>query len=485
MKRFSVLLGLILALGLALAACTSPAPTENPSPMIEVEKEEPVQITNTPTTMPPSETPTPKPTKGAPATGPLATAAALAKQVTVQPATPMGGIKIEGPDDYVGLIKQAWSIVEANYVRDNFNGADWDAIYDEYVALAEDVESQEEVWDLLADLIHELNDDHSRFVPPQNMEAEFDVETSDSAEPRPFSGIILWPGPSREDEYLFVWDVCAISPAASSGIRRGDIITAIDGEPVIRGEDGYSAEYASLVGFGSGAETIELTIQQGPDHKTKDITLTFSGVGDCPGWEYGLVNTSPRIGYIRVPNFDGDAEHNIYQAIQNMETDAPLDGLIVDVRHNPGGNSDDSVAIFTEGIVGTVGSLREDSTRTTYRIRGPVQWNETTPVVVLTDGSSHSAADYFPAAMKELGRATIIGMNSAGNTEGITGFNLGDGTMIRLAVSTMALNDGTLLEDVGVTPDIEVPLGKWGLRQEPYDIQLQAGIDFLLSLVGG
>jgi len=115
-----------------------------------------------------------------------------------------------------------------------------------------------------------------------------------------------------------------------------------------------------------------------------------------------------------------------------------------------------------------VGSLREDSTRTTYRIRGPVQWNETTPVVVLTDGSSHSAADYFPAAMKELGRATIIGMNSAGNTEGITGFNLGDGTMIRLAVSTMALNDGTLLEDVGVTPDIEVPLGKWGLRQEPY-----------------
>ena len=70
-------------------------------------------------------------------------------------------------------------------------------------------------------------------------------------------------------------------------------------------------------------------------------------------------------------------------------------------------------------------------------------------------------------------------MNSAGNTEGIVSFGLADGTLIRLAITTLALNDGTLLEGIGVEPDVRVPLGMWGLRQQPYDVQLQTAIDFL------
>ncbi len=200
--------------------------------------------------------------------------------------------------------------------------------------------------------------------------------------------------------------------------------------------------------------------------------------GGCTDWVYEIVSEDPYIGYIRIPDFDGDAADNIRSAIKEMEAEKPLDGLILDVRHNPGGNSDDAAGIFADGVVGTTGPLRADKQRTVYRIRG-VDWNDTTPLVVLTDGSSHSAADYFPASLKELGRATIIGMNSAGNTEGIISFGLADGTLMRLAVSTLALNDGSLLEGIGVEPDVRVPLGKWGLKQKPYDVQLQAAIDFL------
>ena len=85
--------------------------------------------------------------------------------------------------------------------------------------------------------------------------------------------------------------------------------------------------------------------------------------------------------------------------------------------------------------------------------------------------------------MKELGRATIVGMNSAGNTDGHTGYILADGTLIRLAVMSMALNDGTNLEGIGVTPDVLAPLGTWGLKAEPYDLQIQAGIDTLLEMI--
>ena len=163
---------------------------------------------------------------------PLAAVQTMAASTTLVPPTPVGGVEVEGPDDYVGIVKQAWSIIETEYVRDDFNGADWPAIYDQYVARAEDVTSSEELWVVLADLVGELDDSHSRHVPPDRMTAEFGIQTSAAAEARPASGIVIWPGPSREDEYLTVWQVCSQSAAAQAGITSGDIILAIDGDPV-------------------------------------------------------------------------------------------------------------------------------------------------------------------------------------------------------------------------------------------------------------
>ncbi len=472
-KNFFFFVLLMTALALLVSSCGTPAQPTEP---------EVAPTQNPPTAVPPTATLEPIATeesaKGPAKTGPLATAAALMAQVTIVPPTPIGGFDASGlsDDDYVGIVKQAWHIIEANYVRDNFNGADWDAVYDEYVALAENVQSSEELWDLLSDMVQELHDDHSRFVPPNHMEGEFGV--GQGGEALPWTGISVWPGPSKEDEYFYAWDVCQYGAAADAGMVRGDVILAVDGEPLVPGEEGFTREQTRAVVFGTGGDTVTLTVQSGPDEAPRDLTLALGGGGGCMDWITEIVSEDPYIGYIRIPDFEGDAADNIKNAIAEMETDKPLDGLILDVRHNPGGNSDDAAGIFANGIVGTTGSLRKDKQRTSYYIRG-VDWNDTTPLVVLTDGSSHSAADYFPASMKELGRATIIGMNSAGNTEGIVSFGLADGTLIRLAVMTLALNDGTILEGIGVTPDIEVPLGMWGLRQQPYDVQLQAAIDFL------
>jgi carboxyl-terminal processing protease len=462
MKASPKLLIIAATLAFVLAACGgAPEPSATPA------------ATHTPTTEP---TATRVPTKTPPQTGPLATAAALSAQVTLNPPTPVGGVEVQGPDDYVGLFQQAWNVIRDNYVRDSFNGLDWDAVYDEYLPQFEAVTSQEEHWALMTDFVHVLNDDHSRFVPPERMEAEFGVETAASSEPVPWSGAYVWP--AKEDEQLMIW--CASGPAAAAGLRRGDVITRVDGKEIVKSDaDWESDDYREVLYGDQESGEVTLTVIQGPGAEPRDITLQLALGHGCEGWSHGIVNSSPRIGYVRVPDYDGDAATNILSAIHDMETDAPLDGLIVDQRHNPGGNPNESVAIFAEGTVGTVGPFRQDKQRTIYRIRGPITWNETTPVVVLSDGNSHSAADYFPAAMQELGRATILGMPSAGNTEGIVSFNLADGTLIRLAVSTLALNDGSILEGTGVQPDVMVPLGEWGLRQTPYDVQLQAAIEFL------
>jgi C-terminal processing protease CtpA/Prc len=230
----------------------------------------------------------------------------------------------------------------------------------------------------------------------------------------------------------------------------------------------------------SSSNQVELLVDRGPDTDPVDVTLPLGGAAGCDGWVYEIINQSPRIGYIRIPDFGGDADVNILSAIHAMEEDGALDGLVLDVRHNPGGNADRATAIFTQGEFGLTGPLREDATQTIYRIRGPVKWNEDTPVVVLTDGSSHSAAEYFSITLTLYDRAIQLGMPTAGNTEGISGFNLADGSIIRLAVMTLQLPDGSTLEGTGVVPDVEVPLGDWGLRQEP-DIQLQTALDILLD----
>jgi len=391
---------LVLIVGLLLGACSSPAsPTPTDQPQV-------IEITATPEpteqpTQAPSPTPTPKPTKKKPLSGPLATAAALNEQVTLVPPTPVGGVKVDGPEDYEGLVRQAWAVVNNNYVRDNFNGVDWPAVLDKYLILVDDVDTQEELWAQQKQMIKELNDQHSRFISPPELNQEFDLNSSGS----------LAPGALR-----------------------------------------FSTSFSPL--------------QQWPEQN----------------WSHQIVSEQPRIGYIRIPRFKGDADENILAAIREMEETGILEGLILDVRYNPGGNSDDSIGIFAEGVIGTMGPLREDEQRTVYRIPGPVEWNTTTPVAVITNQHSHSAAEYFAAGMKELDRATIVGVNSAGNTEGITGFTLADGSLIRLAVTTMALNDGTILEGIGVTPDVIVEKDGMNL-QAPYDARIQAAVETLTEQI--
>lgn len=483
MKPKILLLLLLLGVMLFAAACQSDPiiVTKVVEVTTEVTTISQVELVITTTPVPPTATlisptatipPEPSPTK---TLSPIrATAQALNALVSV----PTSAVTAIAPDDWVAIVSQACDIVRENYVRDNFNGIDWDATCNNYLQRAEGVTNQEALWVVLEDLIAELNDQHSRFVSIADFNNEFDLPSTGAGIP--------WPGmslsPAREYDRLIVWLVCDIGPAASAGLQRGDVILAIDGQEFPVGETIDAAEVRQAM-YGNGKTSATYTVWRGPDSEPEEITLTYGGAAGCDGWYYGLVSEAPRIGYLRIPDFSGVADTNVLEAIQAMEEEAPLEGLIIDVRHNPGGNSDRTLSIFTEGYFGTIGPLRQDATRTNYRIPGPVKWNSTTPVTVLTDGASHSAAEYFAIVMQLSGRATIVGYNSAGNTEGIFSYNLADGSVIRLATYILVLPDGSLIEDVGVTPDVLVPVGEWGLRDVP-DVQFQAAYDVLLEQIG-
>jgi C-terminal peptidase prc len=375
------------------------------------------------------------------------------------------------------LVAQACQVVRDNVVRVRFDEPRWDQVCADYALRAESVETDAEIDALLADLIHELNDDHSRYVSKQRFEAEFGVSVVDAAEDAGIgAGISV--SPVKEDEYLFVWSTCEESSAAKAGIERGDVILEINGEPVTRGDDGFDRTeiYEKL---SAKDDSVELLIQSNPDEEPRTVTLEFAPYQNCGIYPVALVSTEPYVGYIYHGSFSSGSEVFLRQLIDLLEEERPLDGLILDIRHNGGGNSDREIAMFTSGEFGT--TLMGNS-RINWRIRGPVTWSETTPLIILTDGGSASASDYFATALQQAERATFVGMPTAGNTEGISSFNLANETVIRLAVQALELPDGSSLEGVGVIPDIQVPLGQWGLAQTP-DIQLDAAIEAMFELI--
>lgn len=381
-------------------------------------------------------------------------------------------------DDYVASVGEGCRIVRDHYLRDDFNGVDWDRVCRQYQARAKLINSELAFWELMEDLLLELGDNHSRFVKPEGFAAAATIPGEGKGVP--WAGLTISSG--REDDQLRIWDVCKTGPAAAAGLRRGDIVLAINGERPQPTKGGFDERQINRNLY-DRAESVTLTVQRGPEQELESVTLHFGRATGCDGWTYGIVSENPRIGFVRVHDFGMTSDENILSAIERMERDQQLDGLILDVRHNPGGNADRDIAIFTSGAFGTFGPLRDDATKSVYLIRGPVRWNETTPVAVLIDGASQSAAEYFAAAMQQAGRAILVGMPTAGNTEAIASFNLTDGSFIRLAVSTLVLPDGSVLEGIGVTPDLLVPLGDWGLRQEP-DVQFAAAYEAIAQQFG-
>lgn len=297
----------------------------------------------------------------------------------------------------------------------------------------------------------------------------------------------MWPPPGRVPDVLRLWKVCNAGPAAAAGLKTGDHVLAINGEEVVLDDNADPSDLAVRVMFGDGdSDRLSLRVLQREGQQPREVTFRLGGAAGCDGWQTGIIVETPRIGYIRVPSFGLGADTVLLDTIGELEASGELEGLILDIRHNPGGLDNvvnNAISFFTEGQFGTLGPLKDGRTRTIFSVRGPVEWSATIPLAVITDPSSHSAADYFAVAMKVSGRGTLIGMPTAGNTDAWTNFSMPDGSVIGIAISILQLPDGSMVEGVGVQPDVRVPLGDWGLKQEP-DVQLQRAIDFMVDAAG-
>ena len=286
------------------------------------------------------------------------------------------------------------------------------------------------------------------------------------------------------DEYgrLYVLRVFKDSPALEAGLRPTDIIVAVDGHDVGAENDMDMSAATKLIKSGAEGTEVMLTVLRGEE--VLEIAVERRQVSMNRVETYILEDN---IGYMELYDFQGDSVQGFHNALKYFE-DNGCEGVIVDVRDNPGGYLDYVVdicdSLLPEGLI----VYTEDRYGYREEFKSDKEYNDI-PMVVLVNGNSASAAEIFAASLQDYGRGVVVGETTFGKgiVQSIITFRE-DGAGMQLTTSSYFTPNGSSIHQVGVTPDVEVTPAEGYVRMfyEPDingDVQLQTAVDTLKNLL--
>ena len=311
----------------------------------------------------------------------------------------------------------------------------FNAVRDGYVEPVEDrALMQSAIRGLLLDL-----DPHSTYFDSEDA-AAFDQQASGS-----YAGIGV-ELMQQPDNTLRVIAPIDETPAARAGIRAGDLIVAIDGQPTggldamepLRGEPGTA---------------LVLTLVREGAAKPFDVSLVREVIRVASVRSRML---EPGFGYVRISTFQADTGADFQRNLDRLQASATLQGLVLDLRSNPGGLLISAVQVADQllergNIVSTRGRIpiSDSSFEATPgdRLGGA-------PVVVLVDAGSASAAEVLAGALRDNQRARVVGSRTFGKGSVQTVLPLGNGDSVKLTTARYYTPDGRSIQASGIVPDV-------------------------------
>jgi carboxyl-terminal processing protease len=316
-------------------------------------------------------------------------------------------------------------------------------------------------------LFEGLGDPYSGFLT----EAEFDQLMQDSAGEYSGIGVTITPG---DNGYILILAVSVGSPADQAGIRVGDCILAVDGEP-------YTGEQYDLAAThmrGVAGTDVVVTIYR--DGQQFDVTLTRATIITETVFREMLDDTT---GYIQVTSFDENTAEHFRSALREISSSGAK-SFVLDLRDNGGGLVDICLEIADELIDNATVVYVEDNAghREYYNAdKGRTRMK----YVVLVNGYSASASEILTAGIQDNGEAPIIGTETFGKGIIQTCDQLTDGTGIKLTILQYYSPSGNTIHGVGITPDYIVELTDDCFDEEGNlvnDIQLEKAKEVLKNM---
>ena len=322
-----------------------------------------------------------------------------------------------------------------NYLYADFRGLNWAAVREEFELSVAQARSDEEFYRLLGTMIQQLNDNHSRLLAPSAAKKE-DVLSSGRDE-QVGIGVIALPLPDS----LLIQHVFPDSPAERAGLRVRDRIVAVDG-----------VFYTQADIQGPEGSKVRLTVVR-PGEEIRDMVITRRLVEGQITPETRIL--PGRVGYLEVTTlWVNDMADLAAASLDTMTQDGPLNGLIIDLRRNPGGWRKVLTELLTHFVRGRVGDFFSRQGDAPLEIDGNNAPDlRGVPLVVLIDGGTASYAELLAGILQYEAGAIIIGTPSAGNTETIYAYDLTGGARLWVAQEGFRLRNGQNLEGVGVQPD--------------------------------
>ncbi len=290
---------------------------------------------------------------------------------------------------------------------------------------------------LLTDL-----DPHSAYL--DEAEAEDLMEQSEGA----YSGIGV-EIEQRPDRSMMVVAPIDGTPAQRAGLRAGDLIIAVDGQPL----SAAGADAASRELRGEPGTDVTITFLRSGETEPRDLVITRELIRVTSVSSRLL---EPGYAYLRISTFQADTGPQVARQLEAMKDKGPLRGVVLDLRSNPGGLLNAAVeaadAFMDKGlIVSTKGRLAYSNSRFHAK---PGDVTGGAPVVVLVDAGTASAAEVLAGALRDQKRALVMGSRTFGKGSVQTVVPLENGDSVKLTTARYFTPSGKSIQARGIRPDV-------------------------------
>jgi carboxyl-terminal processing protease len=339
----------------------------------------------------------------------------------------------------------------------------WDAwrYIQEYYYKSDNLDYQKMVYGAIKGMIDSLGDPYTVFFDPSDAK-KFTEDVSGN-----FSGVGIEIG--LKDGVITVIAPLEDTPAWKAGLKAGDKILAIDKELT----EGLTIEEAVKKIRGEKGTPVTLTIMRESFDQPKDFTIIRDNI-TVPAVKISFLDNN--IAHLKLLSFNENAGYEFYRAsLQIVMKNSP--GIILDLRNNPGGYLNGTVDLagwFVKRGEVVVREKEKDGREKTFKASGN-QMFLNTPVVILVNEGSASAAEILAGALRDIRGIKLVGTKTFGKGSVQTLLPLLDNSMIKVTIAEWLTPNGSQINDKGLEPDYEVK----NEENSDKDLQLEKALEIL------
>lgn len=295
-------------------------------------------------------------------------------------------------------------------------------------------------------------DPHSAYLTPDEFD---DLQVSTSGE---FGGVGM--EVTMDDGFVTVVAPIDDTPASRAGIQANDVILKIDDTFV----KGMTLNEAVNLLRGEIGTDVVLSIMRSGENNPRTLTLTRDRIRIQSVRSERLEDA---YGYVRVTQFQNNTGRDVQRQIDRLKADGPMQGLILDLRNNPGGVLGGAIQVadlfLEDGLIVYTQGRTEDSRINYGASRGDTL--DGLPLVVIVNGGSASASEIVAGALQDHGRAVVVGRRTFGKGSVQTVLPLHDDRALKLTTARYYTPNGRSIQADGIRPDIQVNVARVELME--------------------